>query len=63
MMQRIVIAISGIGLVYLGMKVILTGGHFVKGFHSNYGELKTPAGVLFILFGCVFLVAAVLKRK
>lgn len=63
MMQRLVIAISGVGLLYLGFKVLITGTHFIKGVYSDYANLKTPVGIIFILFGVMLIITSFFKKK
>ncbi len=61
--RRTIIFISGLGLVYLGLKVIITGGLYVKGIYSNYGDFNIPVGIIFMMFGVVFIIFSLLKRK
>lgn len=62
-MQRVITAISGLGLLYIGSKIILTGGFYVKGVYSDFSEFKVPVGIVFILFGVFIIVASMITKR
>lgn len=50
-------------MLYLGFKVLITGTHFIKGVYSDYANLKTPVGIIFILFGVMLIITSFFKKK
>jgi len=62
--NKIVITVSGLGLVFLGIKVLITGEIFIKGVHSYYlTTQRVPVGIIFIVIGVVFIIAANIMKK
>ena len=63
MFDRIMAFLAGIGVIWLGVDTITTGGHYVRGYHSDYGNFKIPIGVFFIICGVVFIIFSFWKKK
>lgn len=62
--NKIVITISGVGLLYLGINVFMGGKVFFKGVHSSYSTTQmVPVGVIFIVIGVGFIIAANVTKK
>lgn len=61
--NKIVITVSGLGLVYLGIKVLITGEIFIKGVHSYFSTQRVPVGIIFIVIGVVFIFAANIMKN
>lgn len=62
--NKIIITVSGVGLIYLGIKILIHGEVYMKGVHSYYlTSQRMPIGFIFIGIGAVFIVAANIVKK
>jgi len=63
MIDKILIFICGVGLIYLGIEVIRTGELFIKGIFVDYADFNIPVGIIFILFGMFLIYFSLIKKK
>ncbi len=50
MKTKIMFILAGVCLLYLGIKVFITGGYYAKGVYTNYGDFKITMGWVYIFF-------------
>ncbi|MBF0559366.1 MAG: hypothetical protein HQL08_11370 [Nitrospirae bacterium] len=63
MINKTMFLLAGMALVLFGFKTMIIGGHQVYGYPTQYGALKMPVSLFFMICGVVLIVFSFWKRK
>lgn len=63
MFNKIAFTIIGLFLIYIGLKIAITGGYYSRyGFYSDYSNYNVLVGVILSIIGGIFIFF-VLRKK